>query len=221
MNEELKQLYAKKWNNLIINAKGTDAAYPLLIKVSEEYQNAEIKVMIVGQETDGWCGVLEENKKNIDSVQETYFNYLYKNNKDKNRRAFWNKKNFKYFQEELINIFSSKKVAFIWNNISKIGKKSRGKPTSKIENLEKQYFDVFEEELKILKPNIIIFTIGNRIIPIEHNKLRPIKEEPVAQIEFKKYPDIIAIRTYHPNAQIKGGKKNFKKDILKIIKSRI
>jgi len=220
MNEELKKLYSNKWNDLITNSKDTDATYPLLIKVNEEYQNADIKVMIVGQETDGWCGLLEEHKKNIDSVQKTYFNYLYKS-KDKYKRPFWNRKNFKYFQEELTNIFSTKKVALIWNNVSKIGKNSRGKPSAKIENLEKQYFDIFEEELKILKPNIIIFTTGNRRIPIEHHKIKNTKEEPVAQIEFKKYPDIVAVRTYHPNAQIKGGKKKFKKDILEIIKSKI
>ena len=72
MNQELKALYSHKWNNLIANSKDTDATYPLLIKVNEEYQNADIKVMIVGQETDGWCGVLEEHKMDVESVQETY-----------------------------------------------------------------------------------------------------------------------------------------------------
>jgi hypothetical protein len=29
----------------------------------------------------------------------------------------------------------------------------RGEATGKVKNLEKQYFDVFEDELKILKPD--------------------------------------------------------------------
>ena len=221
MNEKLKELYENRWNDLILNSKGTDATYPLLIKVDNKYQNAHIKVMIVGQETDGWCGVLEDNKRDIVSVQDTYFNYLYKN-KDKYSRPFWNRKNFKYFEEELTKIFSDKdkKIAFIWNNISKIGKNSRGKPTQKIENLEKKYFNIFEKELKILNPDIIIFTTGNRKIPIEHKKIKPIKEEPVSIVELRNYPNIIAIRTYHPNARIKGGKKKFKKDIIELIRKK-
>jgi ribosomal protein S18 len=219
MNEKLKELYESKWNDLILNAKDTKATYPLLVKVNEEYQNADIRVMIVGQETDGWCGVLEEHKKDILSVQETYFNYLYKS-KDKNRRPFWNRKNFKYFQEELNKRLSFKKLAFIWNNVSKIGKISRGKPTEKIKNLEKQYFNVFEDELKILKPDIIIFTIGNRKIPVEHEKNKILAEMPIYEIKFINYKNIIAISTYHPNARIKGGKKKFNEEIVNFIVSR-
>jgi len=219
MNKKLKKLYESKWDNLISNSKNTDATYPLLIKVDKEYQNSDIRVMIIGQETDGWCGVLEEHKKEIASVQDTYFNYLY-NSTDKNRRPFWNRKNFKYFQEELTKKLSPKNISFIWNNVSKIGKNNRGKPTIKIEELEKQYFNVFEDELKILKPNIIIFTTGNRKIPVKHEKLQPIKEKPVAEIKFENYENIIAVRTYHPNAQIKGGKRKFKEDIVNLIIQR-
>jgi len=222
MNEKLKELYENKWDNLILNAKNTDATYPLLIKVDDKYQNSDIKVMIVGQETDGWCGVLEDNKRDIVSVQDTYFNYLYKS-KDKYNRPFWNRKNFRYFEEELIKIFSTKdkQVAFIWNNISKIGKNSSGKPTQEIENLEKEYFNLFEEELEILNPDIIIFTIGNRKIPIKHKKIKLIKEEPVSEVELENYPNIIAVRTYHPNARIKGGKKKFKEDVVDLIRRNL
>ncbi len=220
MNKKLTELYQSKWDNLISNSKGTDATYPLLININEEYQNADIRIMVVGQETDGWCGMLEEHKKSVMNVQDTYFNYFYKS-KDKNRRPFWNRKNFKYFQEEFTKKLSSKNIAFVWNNVSKIGKNTRGRQTSKIEELEKEYFDVFEKELKILKPDIIIFTIGNRRIPIRHKEIPSLKTKPVAEIEFLDYPEIIAVRTYHPNAQIKGGKKKFKEDIVSLIMSKI
>ncbi len=220
MNQELTALYNSKWNSLVANSKDTDATYPLLIKVNDEYQNADIKVMIVGQETDGWCGVLEENKKDINSVQETYFNYLYKS-KDKNRRPFWNRKNFKYFQEELKKKFLSKKVAFIWNNVSKIGMNYSGEATEKVKNLEKEYFNVFEDELKILKPDIIIFTIGNRTIPMKYKQNEIIEKMPISEINFLDYQNIVAVKTYHPNARIKGGKKEFNKEIVNFIVSKI
>jgi len=219
MNQKLTKLYQSEWDDLILNSKSTDATYPLLIKVGKEYQDADIRIIIVGQETDGWCGILEENKKSIIDAQNTYFNYFYKS-KDKNRRPFWNRKNFKYFQEQLSEKLSPKKVAFIWNNISKIGKNSRGKPTKIIENLEKNNFNVFEEELNILQPHIIIFTIGNRAIPLQHKKYKLYEDRYIFEVKLTNYPHIIAVSTYHPNARIKGGKKEIKKDIVNFIVQR-
>lgn len=216
VNKKLKELYKSKWELLIKYSIDTNASYPLLIKVDDEYINADIKIMIVGQETDGWCGKLEDNDKSIEYLLSTYYNYLYKN-KDKNRRPFWNRKNFKYFKEELTKKFFSNSVSFIWNNISKIGKTTRGEASDKIKSLEKKYFNVFEEELRILKPDIIIFTIGNREIQIEHKKNKLIKNKYIFEIKFKNYPNIISFSTYHPNARIKGGKKELKKEILNLI----
>ena len=149
MNEKLQELYKSKWGDLIANSKGSEASNPLLIKVHDEYQKADIKVMIVGQETDGWEGFLEHNKKSIASLRETYFNYYHHSN-DKNRRPFWNRKGFLFFREKLTETFSDKKVAFIWNNVSKLGNASKGGPPSQtIAELESNYFNVFEEEFKI------------------------------------------------------------------------
>jgi len=220
MNELLKELYSSKWDDLINNSKGTGATYPLLMKVNEEYENADIKVMIVGQETDGWGGLLEEQKRDIDTLRERYFNYLYKN-EDKYDRPFWNRKNFKYFEEELTKKLAPKTVAFIWNNVSKIGMNRRGEATKNVKILTKKYFDVFEEELNILKPDVIIFTVGNRTIPVECKKKKIIDEMPMREINFPNYPNIIAVKTYHPNAQIKGGKKEFNKEIVNFIVSKI
>ena len=52
MNKELKCLYEKYWNNLLANAQGTKAAHPLLLMVNNDYIKSDVKVMIIGQETD-------------------------------------------------------------------------------------------------------------------------------------------------------------------------
>jgi len=228
INKKLKTLYSSKWEDLIKNIDNSNAAHPLLIKVNEEYVNADIRVMIIGQETDKWNGLFEDKKKTIDYLMNDYYNYFYENVdhdinlekriKKKNKRPFWNRKNFKFYEEELKKIFKDKKVSFLWNNVSKIGKQGRGKPTTKIKEIENEYFkDIVKEEIKILKPDIIIFVTGNRYIPIEHEPVKKIKFEPVAKIKFKKFKDILAFRTYHPNARIKNGKKDLKQEIVKQI----
>lgn len=233
LNDKLKKLYQTKWSCLLENAHGTEAAYPLLIKVGDEYKTADIRVMIVGQETDGWIGQLTNGTKSIDGTMETYYNYLYninngcneKNLKAKTKRPFWNRKNFRYFEEELAKIDTNKKFAFIWNNISKIGNDGdnfRGKQKENVRELEKQCFSgIFEKELEILNPNIIIFVTGNRPPPVKHDLL-PTGLKEVTQVIFhEQFSNIIAVKTYHPNAKIKGGKKHIKKYIVEFIKDKV
>ena len=231
MNKKLELLYSKYFETLAKQAKGTNATHPLLIKVSDKYIDADIRVMIVGQETDGWNGLFETSKKDIKYLMNDYYHYLYNISTDekmerrllkKKKRPFWNKKSFKFYEESITKYFDNKKVAFIWNNISKIGKTSRGKQSKEIAKLEKSYFnDIFEEEVRILKPNIIIFVTGNRTIPLSHKLLKNIKFEKVSKVDLEDYPNIIAVRTYHPNARIEGGKRNLKYDILDIIYNNI
>jgi len=233
INEKLKKLYQNKWDGLLENSHGTEAAHPLLIKVQDEYESADIKVMIVGQETDGWIGALTNNKKNIDEIMDTYYNYLYnidngfnsKNLKAKKQRPFWNRKNFRYFEEELAKLDTNKRFAFVWNNISKIGNSGdnfRGKPKENVKELENQYFSgIFEKELKILKPDIIIFVTGNRILPIKCDLLSTDLKEVSHVLLHEQFVNTIAIKTYHPNAKIKGGKVHIKKYIIEFIKDKL
>jgi NADPH-dependent glutamate synthase beta subunit-like oxidoreductase len=218
MNDALKKLYEKHYKELRAHCRKEHVAHPLLIQVDERYETADIRVMIVGQETDGWAGSLVKNTKSVDELQRIYYEYLH-HSRDKNRRPFWNRKNFKYFQEKIPLLFPDKKVGFIWNNASKIGKTTRGKPGTYIQKLERRFFDVFEEEFKILQPDIVIFTIGDRRIPMHHEPINSVKKTPVSIVRLPNYPETLAIRTYHPNARIKGGKKRFKKEILDLIGS--
>lgn len=231
INKELEKLYNKHWASLVENANGKKSAHPLLIKVNNEYQDADIKVMIIGQETDGWNGSFEEKKKSIHALMDDYYNYFYniattdslkKRLTKKHKRPFWNKKNFKYFQEKLQKEFPEKKISFIWNNVSKIGKLDSGKQTDTIKQFEEEYFkDVFQQEIEILKPNVMIFTIGNRHIPVQHNSLKNIKEEQVSEVIFDEFPNIFAVRTYHPNARIQGGKKHLKEQVFEMIVQKV
>jgi len=192
MNEALEKLYSDKWELLKSKASkisGIKSAHPLLIKVSKEYERADVKVMIVGQETDGWHGVFGgSGSKTIEYLMNDYEAFLggdkehshpdkeffKKRLKKKTRRPFFSKRNFSFFESKLKEYFSDKSVECVWNNISKIGKEGspkekRGKVTSNLRDLEERFFDVWLEEFRILKPCIIIFTTGSRDGFIKHH----------------------------------------------------
>lgn len=221
MNPALENLYSSKWDSLLEAASvlPSKAANPLLIKVDQTYIDSDIKVMILGQETDGWHGQLNTGKATVENLMDDYFRYfnqISENGKNRGKRAFWNRKNFRFFEENLTEYFRDKSVSFIWNNISKIGNDGRGKPSPSIRKLEREYFNILAEEFSILRPDIVIFTTGStRDSFIKHHFGNKVQFLPklslldgalaeqtlnlLAEVRIPQYPDLKAIRIEHPN----------------------
>ena len=164
INEQLQNLYSKHWDNLLLQLDNEDNkkhTNPLLIKVDEEkLTDADIRIMIFGQETKGWW---DKNgfSRTVDEGMGRYKKFyceqkFYKGYK---RSAFW--KGFRFFQGELNKHYKDQKISYIWNNISKIGK-ANGKTgvLPRIRDIERGFFPVVREEVNIIKPDMIIFLTG-------------------------------------------------------------
>ena len=222
INLKLTALYSEYWDELIGEAEHvSNITHPLLIEVDEtKFSDAHYKVMIFGQETDGWHGEFpkKENQLSIEKLMSCYKKYFYSNRCP--RRPFWNSANFKHFETTLTKYFQDKgkKTGFIWNNLSKIGKVSSGKAGKGIRSLELKYLDVIKREVEILKPDIIIFTTGhsrdhyiNRafgndrvefIYPsIKFDTIGKSFQDKnnIAKLRLLDFPEITAIRVEHPN----------------------
>ena len=127
-NEQLLELYNKKMPLLKksldeYNENTKDkATNPLLIKVSEKWEDSEVKIMIIGQETYTWCGecgnegIFSANIKESLNIYNRFFlnNYGYTS-------PFWNE-----FRRLSKSIKTNKKVDFSWNNVIKIGRIGAG-----------------------------------------------------------------------------------------------
>lgn len=81
LNKKLEQLYLSQTDNIFkmykeSNQSGNkDFSYPLLLHVwEEEYSKAPVKLMIIGQETNGWDAKLEAPNDVISSMR-TYENF--------------------------------------------------------------------------------------------------------------------------------------------------
>jgi len=220
MNEQLQNLYSNKWplvTERVQDKAVSPAAQPLLIKVNEQYENARLKVIIFGQETDGWHEEFNSYQASVEQLMDRYYRYfnrLSEGGKKRQKRAFWGNKNFNFFAE---NLAPKKDVEFLWNNISKIGNNEtrKGKPHKSIRVLEREYFNVIREEVEILKPDLIIFTTGKRDSYIRHifgdktsfapllylQDGKPANEtlNLIAEVSLEDFPAISAIRVEHPN----------------------
>lgn len=145
------------------------------------YERADIKVMLFGRENNNWnCSNDEEFYKvdfnfdlqsstdvfkEVNSIMEIYPGYFHQGSG--NARNNFAKNGLRRFMALLRESYADKQVGYLWNNVCKIakGSKGRGKCTGEapayIHEVERQYFDVIRDEVKILAPDIIVFMTGS------------------------------------------------------------
>lgn len=236
VNNELEKLYAKYWeelqknaNNIINNTtvKENHPANPFLIKINEkEYEKADLKVMVFGQETWGW------NKSFGVSIEEGMNHYVDAKDKYLSAENKGFRQGFNFFKDEIKNNYSNKNIIYIWNNISKIGRyETKGVTTKEIKELEQQYFPVIREEIKILNPDIVIFLTGSRNSDIKFNfpdvsfighqntatllsNSGKTRFQPAYQV-ISEYLPRKSVKVYHPS--FFGGFNNIKNDAIDVI----
>jgi hypothetical protein len=88
MNEKLKKLYLatneKVYKTITEKNKQLDnqVAYPLFLKVPENFTGTKNKIIVYGQETAGWTdinndtGVYDMGENNIDGILECYHKFF-------------------------------------------------------------------------------------------------------------------------------------------------
>lgn len=231
VNEKLEELYQFNMEllkadlfdyNLNNNDKVTN---PHLIKVSDKWENAQVKIMIVGQETYTWCGECGnggEFSSNIEMSLKVYERFFLK---EKGYSSpFWNE-----FRRIMNTVKSSKSIDYCWNNIIKIGRLGSGN-IPEVNDIIKDKFDVVLEEIKITKPNIILFFTGPRydnhikrfIGNFKHENVEGFKQNELSSLKFENINLDLCLKTYHPNYLYRSGKKErVMNEIISMISSKV
>jgi hypothetical protein len=219
----LYELYAEKiddLNNAIRKNKEFLLAHPHLIHVDEEECKKSIKVMIFLQRMDGeWFSKeLDEEethpfyKGNLRDHMKLYTKFSpHDGNKGKTAGHAMD-----YLRRQLTGRYKNEKFYFIWNNLVKIGTKDESIISNKRYKIEQEHFLVIEEEIKIIKPEIIIFLTGtshryeNKFNAIFNHPPRTLivdnGEVQIARLTMPRFPFVKhAYKTHCPGARIKGG----------------
>lgn len=216
MNEKLRNVYEIEMKNIYseLNAynknvtKDKKATNPFLISVNENYSESKNSIMIFGQETNGWCGECgeaSEYSKSIDKSLETYVSFYLKGGISKYRGPFWNE--FKRIKKE---VGKSKNAVFVWNNINKIGRIGKGNVTE-INEIQFREPSIVKAELKILKPQILVFLTGNDYNHFIEQNIEKFEEkklsESLTELKFtNEFKHLKVFKTFHPNALYHQGK---------------
>jgi hypothetical protein len=211
MNSSLEKLYSSKWGELseafknildndIFEIKPTN---PLLLKIADEdsFRDADIRLMIYGQETNSWG---EQFNPNINSTIEIYDEFFNSDYCFTYGGQFWN--GISRFLSLLQKKYPDKTIRFVWNDIVKIGKYAdKGFPPEYIYKVERECFSVIKEELEIIKPNVILFLTGpnyDSVIAdnfgnLNYRAIEPFSGREISEITVDGFPN--SFRTYHPN----------------------
>lgn len=209
MNPRLKELYTSKWDKLTEHIQHINStkeysikpSNPLLLNINEkEYEEADVRIMFFGQETNSWCGFFNPDfQYSIDNYRNFYLGGYAMNGYGGH---FWNGINRlkKLFQER----HPDKKLALVWNNIIKIGNEARNanRPPAYTYQVEREYFSVVREEIEILQPDVLVFFTGpnyDGVLTDNFGKLLRttvpgFKQRALVQLNFSTN----AFRTYHP-----------------------
>jgi hypothetical protein len=155
INKKLSALYEKEISRLLENKtfpENIDGPN-LMYCWEDEYLNSDYKMFLFGREPNGWMGDLHLVAE--DCIKRYREFELCENGK---YTTFWQ------YVYDTKNILMPKSVGqknFLWSNVSKFSKAIEG---SAIDNEDFEFFSdnfkILEEELKITKPDVIIFFTG-------------------------------------------------------------
>ena len=235
MNKELRQFYEEKIGSLVLLInKDKKLSDPLLLSVDERYLSARTKIMVVGQETHKWEWHKNDEEKDpgypITMPLSEYVSILMARYQRKHwgkvfkASSFWKAADQIY--ENLNDYPGRPDIGYLWNNIDKVD--CNGGPLS--EMTRKNVWDCFfvlKEELKIIKPDIVIFFIGQRydaLLKEKGCKVIPLPEK--MQIDFEwlakiEWDGVLPYNSYilaHPNRLRRAKKIEYIDTVVDLIK---
>lgn len=209
---------------------------PLLIQVTERWIKSKIRVLVVGQETLGWeffkgdrygydwefsdiHGWLQFKSANdsVNALVSAYkiFNFSSNNHPLNHRAPFF--RAYRKIRESIGDNQENFETSVLWTNLIRMsvdeGSIFRNATPNQREEVIFASTNIFQEEVKILKPDIVIFFTG----PVYDYALKKIingsvfrdilgyEERVIAAVSHDMLPKM-SWRTYHPSYLQRCGK---------------
>lgn len=208
MDKTYKMNYEKTYADIVETAQqfvdmdNARPTNPLLINPPQGYSKSKLKVMIFGQETNGWCGGYEENK-GVDYLLDTYKEFTNDCEGASYGGCFWN--GVRSYIRSFRNLDDS--ASILWNNVVKVGKYSgKGCPSPEILTWQDAWFTAVLEEVGILKPDVVIFLSGPNYDHLIHRIFTDLTFKDIKGFSPRQFARLssqylpaLSFRTYHPN----------------------
>jgi len=222
VQNQLNELYREYLKKLLFNQKLKEClmsdhiSSPLFINAETpraEYLNADLKIIFIGKENNGWFGLNERKENGVFDIfnEEQYLNGLLDLYKRFNLGANY-KSPIINFLDLIVAAFRDQKIktGILWTNLLRIdcGKEwDLKKKTFEIDNNE-----ILRNEIEILKPDVVVFVTGPNYDcfidwTFKDNKGIVIDDKTISEmcmIEHSELPTK-TFRFYHPDYHLRLG----------------
>lgn len=158
LNEQLKEVYQPYLDNLKVASQqfADKFSYPLLMKVFPDYEKAKRKILFVGKETYGWIDTMKNSSDlTVDYLMESYEEFEFSKEYHGRGSPFW--RFVRTFQQKVNG--QELPNGLLWTNFSKCDSGGTT-PDYDLQKLNDSGFDLLKDEIRITKPDIIIFITG-------------------------------------------------------------
>ena len=182
MNKELLSLYLSKqedFRKVVEKFSDDDIAGPLLMSPNPDYYISTNKLLIIGQETNGWSYHIDDIEKQMKSYEEFNVGIEYY------ASPFWN------ITRKVETALGNNQHTCAWTNLNKFDLDS-GRPFGEYETAISELDDILLSELKIIKPDFCLF----------YTEFIEIPNFTVTQFCKLKHPDLPenSYRSHHPKS---------------------
>jgi len=195
MRQELLLLYQSQQHKFreIVDQFPNEKLYgPYLVSPSNKYIEQKNRLLIIGQETNGWSEYVENLDKQMQCYEEFNVGETYKST------PFWN------VTRKVEKIINHEQFSCVGANINKFDVDQR-RPKGKHETAISTLDNILVSEISILKPKICIFftshTFDYRLKEIfsevELLKVDGFTTKELCQLKHPNLPEL-SFRTYHP-----------------------
>lgn len=210
----LHELYSSNWNDFKAAIDHTKHEKPLngpyLCSPSDDYWESAVKLVFVGQETNGW-----NSQPDVEKQMEIYSKFGVAKNYKKG--AFWQ------VIRKIEKNINGKEYGCASLNLNKFDVNRKG-PGKSYSALMEKFDHILLAEIQLLKPDAVIFFTGpsydRRLINLFNAEFIKLEDFEIRQLAEIKSPNIpyIAIRTIHPQSMRRlGREKDFLTQMTKIL----
>ena len=150
IREQLINIYKERINDfkhIVETFPDTDLAGPLLMSPNKKYEIQAKRLLIIGQQTNGWTYYINDVEKQMGTYEGFNLGIKYYSS------PFWN------ITRKLENAIGIQEYSCAWTNINKYDFNA-DKPYGKYENEIKKIDNILIKELEIIKPDICVFFTG-------------------------------------------------------------
>ena len=189
------------------------ASAPLLLDPHERWLRAEVKLLVVGQETLRWhAGEIRTfhdfsgSTEGVATMRELYRQYRLGRDNPKLNSAFW--RGFRTLDGAVNRAVKPASDSALWTNIFKVnvsGSVMTNCTRAEIARIHRAQAGLLRHEIEVLKPDVVVFFTGPRYdcaIRTEFDgvEFRPFGKAPVSTLAILRAPGLPAktLRSYHP-----------------------